>query len=108
MSEETKPTDHASSLPTGHAPLAAPGSWVRQALCATADPGIFFLAHDDPAVKAKEICRRCPVTTDCLQHALDGHEQYGIWGGLNPAERANLRRKLRSSNQGRPSRKSAA
>ena len=40
--------------------------------------------------RAKEICRSCPVRTDCLDHALTSNERYGIWGGTTENERKHL------------------
>ena len=40
--------------------------------------------------RAKAVCRSCPVRSDCLDHALQAGERYGIWGGLNELERRNL------------------
>lgn len=42
---------------------------------------------------AKTICRTCPSQTDCLNWAVTHHEKAGIWGGLTPNERINLRRR---------------
>lgn len=48
--------------------------------------------HSDTTL-ARRLCRACPVATDCLEYALRHDERYGIWGGLDPVERAALRRK---------------
>lgn len=39
------------------------------------------------AVRAKEICGRCPVAADCLAWALKVDEHDGIWGGVGIRER---------------------
>ena len=39
---------------------------------------------------AKRICAGCGVREECLRAALDRHESYGIWGGLNEFERRAL------------------
>jgi WhiB family redox-sensing transcriptional regulator len=39
---------------------------------------------------AKEICRTCPVVTQCQRHALRTREEYGVWGGLSEADRHAL------------------
>ena len=36
---------------------------------------------------AKLLCGRCEVRGECLEFALDTHEEFGIWGGLSTAER---------------------
>ena len=41
-------------------------------------------------VRAKEICRTCPVKAPCLDYAVGIREPHGIWGGLNEAERKLL------------------
>ncbi|AGM12321.1 WhiB family transcription factor [Mycobacterium phage Skinny] len=40
--------------------------------------------HDDAA---KAVCDRCPVVAQCLNQAMEDNEEYGVWGGKNPAER---------------------
>lgn len=41
-------------------------------------------------VRAKEICRTCPVRQPCLDYAVAIREPHGIWGGLNENERKVL------------------
>jgi hypothetical protein len=43
---------------------------------------------------ARDDCFTCPVRTLCLQKALDGREQYGIWGGYFPEQRRALEREI--------------
>jgi len=40
---------------------------------------------------AKAVCARCPIRLQCLEYALIANEA-GIWGGLLPRERADLKR----------------
>ena len=40
---------------------------------------------------AKGICSTCPVKRECLNYALIGKEETGIWGGLTAKERHELR-----------------
>jgi len=75
----------------------AADDWRHRAACRDEDPELFFpIGTDGPALaqveQAKAVCRRCPVQADCLQWALDAREQYGIWGGTTPEERAALLR----------------
>jgi len=41
-------------------------------------------------MRAKEMCRTCPVLAQCRTHALAVGEPYGIWGGLSESEREML------------------
>lgn len=68
--------------------------WTADALCR--EPGVatsidFF--ETSQAEQAKHACRRCPVRRDCLKHAIDNHEEHGVWGGLGPMARKALARK---------------
>lgn len=71
--------------------LAAPG-WMRDGLCVHADPDVFFPAKGGSARAAKAVCAGCPVRADCLGYALANGERFGVWGGLSPQERRELRR----------------
>jgi len=42
------------------------------------------------AVVCREICSGCPVRTICAEVALVAGEPWGIWGGLDPVERAEV------------------
>lgn len=37
--------------------------------------------------RAKELCKTCPVFTECLTAALTFHEEYGVWAGTTRKER---------------------
>lgn len=53
--------------------------------------------------QAIEICHTCPVQTECLRAALaieltrTVYDTYGIWGGLLPRERVQLRRLIEAA-----------
>lgn len=66
-------------------------SWMEQALCKQADPEMFYPEKGGATSAAKRICRACPVRQECLNHALDHDERFGIWGGLSERERRKLR-----------------
>jgi WhiB family redox-sensing transcriptional regulator len=81
-------------------------SWarvIRHARCAdsSVDPDEWFpvSARTDKArqeaAAAIAICATCPVRPQCLALSLRHWDigQYGVWGGLVPAERAALRRR---------------
>lgn len=44
---------------------------------------------------AKKLCAQCPVQQLCLEYALLQPETDGMWGGLTPVERKNLKQKPR-------------
>lgn len=68
------------------------GPWSSEALCAEVDPEMFFCPPNAwTAIAAcKRVCAGCPVRDECLAHALEAGEQYGIWGGLTTKERKRL------------------
>lgn len=74
---------------TGWAPVQRP-DWRDDALCAGRDTEVFFPEGEQPTIIAKSVCRRCPVRPDCLAHAIERGERYGIWGGFTEHARALL------------------
>lgn len=54
----------------------------------------FFAESKARQNAAKKVCNRCPVKAYCYTYALD-HNEEGIWGGTNEAERRQDRRFLR-------------
>jgi WhiB family transcriptional regulator, redox-sensing transcriptional regulator len=80
--------------------------WDLQAACRGVDTEAFYGTTHASVARAKGICGRCFVQTDCLlvADALEGglgpKMVYGIWGGLTPEERLERRRtrtRLRSA-----------
>jgi WhiB family transcriptional regulator, redox-sensing transcriptional regulator len=74
------------------------------AACKGADIDLFFgpdaefvSARKQREAEAKAICARCPARDACLAYALDASEPYGVWGGLNEAERRAILRQRRAS-----------
>lgn len=76
--------------------------WMESALCAQVDPELFFADKGDWAltIKAKMVCRQCPVRTQCLTYAIENNEMHGVWGGMNPQQRKDLRRTSRGDSHG--------
>lgn len=69
--------------------------WLEKAACRTAnDPVADWYADKGtvPFHRAVAICRECPVQPECLHHAHQSDERYGVWGGLSPIERDRQRR----------------
>nr|WP_312882545.1 WhiB family transcriptional regulator [Micromonospora polyrhachis] len=72
--------------------------WRPNAACAQTDSETFFpvgwgRADRELAEQAKDICRRCPVRDQCLTWAITHRQAHGIWGGLDPDERAAIKRR---------------
>jgi len=63
--------------------------WQDRARCSGQGLELFFPDGGDTR-RAKAFCAGCPVWGECLSYGLD--EDHGVWGGLNRAERARLRR----------------
>lgn len=70
--------------------------WQLQARCRGLDD-LFFHPHGEREptrghreAAAKEVCGHCPVRRECLSHAVDTGEPYGVWGGLSEGERQDL------------------
>jgi WhiB family transcriptional regulator, redox-sensing transcriptional regulator len=74
--------------------------WSAGAACRGSEGALFYSADNAERKEdrlerertAKRICSGCGVRDDCLQAALERHESYGIWGGLNEFERRSLTR----------------
>ena len=64
--------------------------WRNRAACEPEDARLFYYdGHALPLAdiaEAKQVCSRCPVVAECLDDADD----FGIWGGLDAAERRRL------------------
>lgn len=73
--------------------------WTKDAACKGQPREWWFPEH--PITKesyrtmrqALEICRKCPVSSECLEHALHW-EHFGIWGGLSERRRTAMRRSM--------------
>ena len=58
------------------------------ALCAVEpDPETFFPTTGSGARKAKAVCARCAVVSECLAFSQQNGIVEGIWGGLTETER---------------------
>jgi WhiB family transcriptional regulator, redox-sensing transcriptional regulator len=100
-------TDIGWADPSGPGRVTGQSAWswiMRHALCryVSLDPGQWFPASTEPeharheAAAAIAICHGCPVRAQCLSVSLRYWDigQYGVWGGLVPAERATLRNRI--------------
>lgn len=80
-------------------PLSEHYDWQLDGACRTTSPDQFFLPDAERGRRrearesaAKALCATCPVVQDCLTHALEVREPYGVWGGTTPQERSALLR----------------
>ena len=84
------------------------GAWAVDAACADMDGKLFFpstFREEGPHFRqkitnaAKAVCSACPVQEECLDFALENHEDLlgGIFGGYTHQERTRI---LRHRNTG--------
>jgi WhiB family redox-sensing transcriptional regulator len=67
-------------------------TWMQHAACRGEDPNLFFPDRSGDWTTPLAICARCPVTTPCLEWALDNHESAGIYGNTTGKARRQIRR----------------
>ena len=66
--------------------------WAGLAACKAKSPDELFV-KGAAQNRAKQLCRACPVRTECLAEALDTEIEWGVWGGLTERERRALLRR---------------
>ncbi|MFD3608978.1 WhiB family transcriptional regulator [Streptomyces atroolivaceus] len=82
--------------PNDHVTLPRPHHWSDDAACTGVETAAFFPSgKGSGALHAKGLCMPCPVRSECLAHALTFREDYGVWGGMDEDERAELLRHAR-------------
>lgn len=74
------------------------GDWRNDAACRGTNAERFFPASStgpgkDQEERAKQVCRRCSVTVQCRDFALESGQDFGVWGGLSAAERRAIKRR---------------
>lgn len=68
-----------------------PPGWTRHAACRTRWAEVDWIDPTPAQARCcRAICASCPVRRACLDHALATGEPWGIWGGLDPEQRATL------------------
>ena len=82
--------------------------WRHEAVCRDEDPELFFpVGNSGPALtqiaKAKLVCNRCPVSSQCLQWALESGQDAGVCGGMSEEERRALKRMHKRNRRARVS-----
>lgn len=63
------------------------------AACIGTDTESFFVeGYDTSGLKAaRRICENCPELERCRDYAIRNDDGYGLWGGLMPKERQQMR-----------------
>jgi len=88
----------ANALTDINVPMVTMSNWRDHAACYSDDTYTQQLnceiAHGDCGIKAqdtfiRDMCGHCPVRLQCLQDGMT--EIWGVWGGLLPVERRQLR-----------------
>lgn len=69
--------------------------WVTDAVCRTADPGLFFPEGygKEPAEKtarAIAMCNQCPCKQACFDYSMSTSQRWGVWGGVDERTRGHL------------------
>lgn len=75
-------------------PFANDGSgWRDYAACRGTDTDSFYPGKGESSEVARKICRRCFVSSECLQYSIDMRDENGIWGGIPEGQRKRLLRR---------------
>ncbi|PSK52407.1 Transcriptional regulator WhiB1 [Streptomyces sp. 111WW2] len=86
--------------------------WAATAVCRSsdADPDVWFPDPTDAVGigEAKRHCRLCPVLIQCRTDALNRPERFGVWGGLDEAERAAVLKRRRADARAEAARQQTA
>ena len=80
------------------------GEWMEDALCRRLGlpTDIFFEGPTYDPITAMQVCRNCPVRSECLEYQLRYEvrgtaQTAGIFGGLTALQRNPLRKQLRKA-----------
>jgi WhiB family redox-sensing transcriptional regulator len=81
-------------------------TWRDSAACLGSDTELFYLPDEGgrppanrvrpPHPAAAAYCRTCPVKNECLEDALNTHDNHGVRGGLTAEQRTGLRKRMRA------------
>jgi WhiB family redox-sensing transcriptional regulator len=69
--------------------------WQTLAECRGERVEMFIPDRGGPSARAKQMCARCPVKSECLRFALAIPDLVGYWAGTNERERRRLRAQRR-------------
>jgi WhiB family redox-sensing transcriptional regulator len=66
--------------------------WSVFAACQEAKDVSFFPQNKAEERVAAMVCSTCPVSDECLAHALATNERFGMWGGVSEKQRRAMAR----------------
>lgn len=70
-------------------------NWHEFGRCRAYPTYVFFPTDGAGVEVARRICAGCPVKKECLEYALEGNIDHGIWGGESERRRRTMRRQRR-------------
>lgn len=73
-------------------PILEERPWAVFAACREADADQFFATSRESERGALALCQMCTVIDDCLEHALEARERFGVWGGKTEKARKRILR----------------
>ena len=76
------------------APILEERPWAVFAACREADAEVFFGTSREAEEAALALCAICTVRAECLEHALETRERFGVWGGATEKQRKRMLRSL--------------
>lgn len=85
------------STPPAKRATATESAWKADALCRDLTPALFFvdgisnIQRDEQRTDAKAVCAQCPVEHQCLEHAVEFGEKWGVWGGVDMEQHGAMR-----------------
>jgi len=87
-------TNDTFEFPALAVPILEERPWAVFAACreAQAKAELFFGTSRDAERDALAVCQICTVVADCLDHALEARERFGVWGGKTEKQRKRILR----------------
>ena len=77
----------------------SPTAWMAEGNCRLYPPAVFFPSDGVGVDRARKICRDCPVSSRCLEYALDERIEHGVWGGCSERERRRILKRRRDESE---------
>ena len=75
--------------------------WWYKGKCSEVGEELFLgtAAKASNLTEARKVCVSCPVLKDCLTHALEEPEEWGIWAGTSAMGRETMRKAIESGHK---------